>query len=182
MLEEHGYKNVQRIWAKCPKFKCEKDVDHCCWWRMLYNEPDFVGVESLLETHWKSHGHGVIFLPKFHCELNFIEQCWGYAKCVYCLYPGSPKEADLKWNVLSSLNSVPLESMCWYAQLTYKASYDLKLLFHYSYRFSTQSCCFMDGYRKGLNGRQAAWASKKYCGHCMLPESILVELDNAQVV
>jgi hypothetical protein len=47
--------------------------------RMLYNKPDFVGVESLLETHCKSRGYGVIFLPKFHCELNFIEQCWGYA-------------------------------------------------------------------------------------------------------
>jgi transposase len=37
-------------------------------------------VESLLETYCKSCGVNVIFLPKFHCELNFIEQCWGYAK------------------------------------------------------------------------------------------------------
>ena len=25
-------------------------------------------------------GHDVIFYPAFHCELNFIEYCWGVAK------------------------------------------------------------------------------------------------------
>ena len=28
----------------------------------------------------KSKGHSCIFLPKFHCELNPIERCWGQAK------------------------------------------------------------------------------------------------------
>ncbi|KAG2108472.1 uncharacterized protein F5147DRAFT_576879 [Suillus discolor] len=32
-------------------------------------------------------------------------------------------------------------------------------------RFSTQACRFMDAYHRGLNGKQAAWASKKYRGH-----------------
>jgi len=35
----------------------------------------------------------------------------------------------------------------------------------------------MDAYRKGLNGKQAAWAAKKYCGHCTIPDTILTELD-----
>jgi hypothetical protein len=78
---------------------------------MLYNEPDFVGVESLLETHCKSRGYGVIFLPKFHCELNFIEQCWGYAKWKYQLNPPSSLEVDLEANMIAALDSVPLESM-----------------------------------------------------------------------
>jgi hypothetical protein len=39
----------------------------------------------------------------------------------------------------------------------------------------------MDAYRKGLNGRQAAWASKKYHGHRVIPQSILLELDTAGI-
>jgi len=75
---------------------------------VLYNQPDFLHVESLLETYCKSRGVEVIFLPKFHCEL---EQCWGYAKRIYRHYPPSSKEADLEQNVLSALEAVPLDSM-----------------------------------------------------------------------
>jgi hypothetical protein len=38
---------------------------------------------------------------------------------------------------------------------------------------------FMDAYRNGLNGRQAAWASKKYWGYRVLPETIMAELEAA---
>ena len=55
-----------------------------------------------------------------------------------------------------ALDSVPLVSMC---------------------RFATQSWHFMDGYQQGLNGKQAAWASKKYQGHRVLPETILEEIE-----
>jgi hypothetical protein len=34
-------------------------------------------------------------------------------------------------------------------------------------------------HRKGLSGKQAAWASKKYRGHRVLPESILQDLAKA---
>ena len=34
----------------------------------------------------------------------------------------------------------------------------------------------MDGYRKGLNGKQAAWELKKYHGHRVLPESLLRDI------
>ncbi|KIK96560.1 hypothetical protein PAXRUDRAFT_825838 [Paxillus rubicundulus Ve08.2h10] len=47
---------------------------------MLYNEPDFVNVKSMLELACASEGVHVLFLLKFHCELNFIEQCWGHTK------------------------------------------------------------------------------------------------------
>ena len=39
----------------------------------------------------------------------------------------------------------------------------------------------MDAYQKGLNGRQATWASKKYRGHRVLPDSIIEELDMANI-
>jgi hypothetical protein len=40
----------------------------------------------------------------------------------------------------------------------------------------------MDAYARGLNGRQAAWAARKYRGHRILPEGILEELDKKNIV
>jgi transposase len=82
---------------------------------MLYNEPDFWAVESQANKCARESGYQVIFLPKFHCELNFIEQCWGYAKRNYRLLgcpPSTSSAADvLKRNVLQVLSEVPLESI-----------------------------------------------------------------------
>ena len=75
---------------------------------MLYNEPDFVEVESLLETTCNARGFLSHLLSKFHCEINFIEQCWGYSKRIYRQFPPSTKEADLEHNVLEALSSIPL--------------------------------------------------------------------------
>ncbi|KAG0700911.1 hypothetical protein DFH29DRAFT_876281 [Suillus ampliporus] len=85
------------------------------------------------------------------------EQCWGCAKHEYHKCPPSQKDADLERNVIKALDSVTLESM------------------HKSQRF-------MDAYRKGLNGQQAAWAAKLYHGHRVLPEAIMHELDNETIV
>ena len=35
---------------------------------------------SPLTEEIEAHSHKVIFYPKFHCELNPIEQCWCQAK------------------------------------------------------------------------------------------------------
>lgn len=42
---------------------------------------DFHEEKSLVETFINGRGHGCIMLPKLHCELNSIEQCWAQAKC-----------------------------------------------------------------------------------------------------
>ncbi|KAI6104708.1 hypothetical protein EV401DRAFT_2060837 [Pisolithus croceorrhizus] len=36
---------------------------------------------------------------------------------------------------------------------------------------------FIDAYKHGLNGAQAAWAVRKYHGHRVLPENLMAELD-----
>ena len=48
------------------------------------------------------------------------------------------------------------------------------------HRFATHARRFMDAYAKGLKGKGAAWAAKKYRGHRVLPESILREFDEAE--
>jgi hypothetical protein len=110
ILEERGISTEGKL-AQCPKFKCKEGATECCCRRMLYNQPDFVNVKSNLELICEARGFKVIFLPKFHCELNFLEQCWGYAKRAYRMCAVSSNEADLEVNVVNSLESVPLESM-----------------------------------------------------------------------
>jgi len=175
ILQERGLVKESKLKVQCnSKFQCpDRGQTSCCCRRVLYNQPDFAQVESLLEAYCKSRGVDVIFLPKFHCELNFIEQCWGYAKQIYRHYPPSSKEADLEQNVISALEAVPLSSMR-------KSVLPLVILASLTtvYRFSTRSCRFMDAYEKGLDGKQAMWASKKYQGHRVLPEKILEEYNS----
>jgi len=111
ILVESGFANAPKLQAQCQKFKCKGDATNCCCHRILYNQPDFVNVPSKLEKLCKPHGYQVLFLPKFHCELNFIEQCWGFSKRLYRQYPASSKEANLEHNVLMALDSVPLMVM-----------------------------------------------------------------------
>jgi hypothetical protein len=111
ILQERGLTDEAKLKAQCLKFKCEEGVTTCCQRRVLYNQPDFANQLSIIEELAKMRGHGLLFLPKFHCELNFIEQCWGAAKRVYREYPTSHSEDGLRSNVEAALDSVPLKFM-----------------------------------------------------------------------
>ena len=41
---------------------------------------DFQSIKTLVEELVESRFHICLFFPKFHCELNAIEQCWCHAK------------------------------------------------------------------------------------------------------
>ncbi|KAK7034372.1 hypothetical protein R3P38DRAFT_2518922, partial [Favolaschia claudopus] len=45
------------------------------------------------------------------------------------------------------------------------------------FRFACRARRFMDAYHRGLDGKWAAWAGKKYHGHRVLPESLMIELE-----
>lgn len=169
----------KKLKAMCNKsFKCEPGATRCCCRRVLYTQPDFVAVKSALEELCESRGYAVIFFPKFHCELNFIEQCWGFSKRLYREYPlGS--DDQLADNAVRAIDDVPLHSMRRQVSLSLRKQSKLIILVPHS--FAVRSLRFMDAYRKGLNGRQAARASKKYRGHHVLPESIMAELGAADI-
>jgi transposase len=84
----------------------------------MFNQPDFAHVDTILEATCNARGFKVIFLPKFHCELNFIEQCWGYAKRIYRLNPESSREDHLERNALAALDAIPLETMRRYEKVS----------------------------------------------------------------
>jgi hypothetical protein len=113
ILDERGSSNHRALRAECVGFKCATDnlKPRCCMRRLLWNQPDFVNIKSVLETECHARGFKVIFLPKFHCELSFLEMCWGFAKRLYREMPPSTLDADLERNVLESLAAVPLETM-----------------------------------------------------------------------
>jgi hypothetical protein len=57
--------------------------EYCCLRRALWSQPDFQEEENsepAIKTLIKSRGHIFLALPKYHCELNFIEMYWGRVK------------------------------------------------------------------------------------------------------
>ena len=47
---------------------------------LLSDQADFKGQKSRLEEVVEERGHIAFFLPKFHCELNYIELYWAQVK------------------------------------------------------------------------------------------------------
>jgi hypothetical protein len=113
ILEERGFKEASKMKAQCKKkfADCPPGQKQCCCRHTLFNQPDFANVETILEMDARAKGYCVLYLPKFHCELNFIEQCWGYAKRTYRLLEPSSKEDVLEKNVVQCLDDVPLITM-----------------------------------------------------------------------
>ena len=112
ILEERGFSDrIRNLKQECASFHCPPGRTDCCIRRTLYSQPDFQGVTSLLEEHCRKRGFDVLFLPKFHPELSFVEQCWGRAKWSYRQLPPSSREEDLKRNSLKSLDLIPLPLM-----------------------------------------------------------------------
>nr|GAT48525.1 predicted protein [Mycena chlorophos] len=180
ILEERGFTGLDKRLTECPGFKCvdlDPDAPACCCRRLLFNQPDFFTVKSILEETCAARGVEVLFLPKFHCELNPIEMVWGYAKWLYRLKPESSKEEHLEATTLDSLSHVPLQFM-----RKQVSSSSLQFITDLRCRYVNRAHRFGDGYLRGLSGRQAAWAAKKYHGHRVFPANILEELDQAGVL
>ncbi|CAG8802744.1 12433_t:CDS:1 [Cetraspora pellucida] len=155
VLEERvlTYSNLKKI---CLDYKKRAPQERdCCAIRILSLEPDFANQKSLLEEIVKEAGHKIIFYPKFHCELNYIESYWGAVKVNTCAnYDYSFK--SLKNIVLMALDSVPLIQIR---------------------KYSRRSLRYISAYRLGLSVKQAAFAVKKYKSHRRIPNNILEDLN-----
>lgn len=111
LLRERGYKDTDSIRAQCPRFECDPTMVNCCCRRILYMQPDFVRVKSLLKEECAARGVPVYFIPKFHPEVTFIEQCWGAAKRTFREKPITSKESKLTEFVTEALDSVNILQM-----------------------------------------------------------------------
>ena len=122
--------------------RCEAGKN-CCALRILEAEPDFANEKSLLETVILESGHMVIFYPKFHCELNYIEYYWAALKkytrdnCKYSFL-------ELEKTVYEAMDSVSLKTIR---------------------RFAERSKRWMMAYINGLTQEQREFAEKQYKSH-----------------
>ena len=96
ILEERGFSKgkLDSLKRECPDVHCPAGKTDCCFWRLLYTQPDFRGVEPVIGRRAKL-GFAVLFVP--------VEQRLGRAKWHYRQSPPSPKEEDLEHNVLELL-------------------------------------------------------------------------------
>jgi hypothetical protein len=103
-----------RLWpdagllTQCPSFKCPPGHMDCCCQHILFLQPDFIAQKSQLEELIKSFSHICNFYPKYHCDLNFIEQYWGAAKSHYHNSPQAKTGHEMEAAVQESLDSVSL--------------------------------------------------------------------------
>jgi hypothetical protein len=94
------------------RMQCKNDCisNSCCAKRILELQPDFKEQKSLVQEVIEAAGHLCIFLPKFHCELNYIEFFWGAVKrwlrenCDYTFQ-------GLQENLPKALKSVALDTV-----------------------------------------------------------------------
>lgn len=96
ILEERGLVKEAKLDEECKGFKCADPTAACCCHWVLFNQWDFMGQKPAIIELVESHGHFGFFYPKFHCELNFIEQTWGYAKSHYQMLPLTSKETEME--------------------------------------------------------------------------------------
>ena len=150
------------LWIDSMKMKCQDICQvNCCAKQLLEVQPDFQEPHSLVQEVIEAAGHLCIFLPKFHCELNFIEYFWGATKkylrdnCDYTF-------TTLQKNLPKALESVTVET--------------IRKWEHRMWRW-------LDAYDGGLAAREAQlhvqkFSSRKYKSHRRVPEGLGVQLDN----
>jgi hypothetical protein len=149
------------------KGACQSEAKHaasndCCCVKLLSVQPDFAAecsaLQHLVEERVSIPGmpsaqhahHLCLFLPKFHCELNWIERFWGAAKVytrAHCLYtlPGLRETVPIA--LTQDVSRLP-------AHLQGQADLPVAPLF-LQRRWARISRQFMAEYSRGANGADA---------------------------
>jgi hypothetical protein len=156
LLERGLWENKLRMECKA----CPENGTACCAKHILELQPDFKSQRSLVQEVIEELGHLCIILPKFHCELNYIEYFWGAMKCYlreHCDYTFPALQANMPI-ALASVNKILIQK--WHNRMMW----------------------WIDAYRHGLNAKDAqlhvqTFSSKKYRSHCRVPERVAAAFD-----
>lgn len=127
----------------------------CCLSYVLSHEPDFQAQEEWLTQVVHEAGFEIIFYLKYHCELNYIEMIWGWAK--------SHRRRTCTYNYKDHKERLPK---------TFDNLLQVSLV-----RKLFQHCLrFMSGYRQNLEGPLLDYAIRKYTSHRVVPVGVVEEL------
>ena len=121
----------------------------------LASQPDFLAQGEWLREAVEGSDHHIIFYPKYHCELNWIEMVWAHLKAHlrrHCTY--SFKDLETKLPVAIADEITPCLA---------------KKLQRYAFRF-------MSGYREGLEGPLLDYTMKRYKGHRCIPKGVMEQM------
>jgi hypothetical protein len=145
---------------RCSKGGCGNNQTDCCAKHILDHQPDFQAQKSLVQETIKDAGHMCVFLPKYHCEINFIKYFWGAGK-PYLLENCDYTFQTLKLNMPKALASVLVAL--------------IRKWEHRAWRF-------IDAYAEGLDARSAqlkvkAYSSQRYKSHRRILETLAREMD-----
>jgi len=152
IIRERGLWPECGLPSECFGFKCLDGHTDCCCRRILFNQPDFVSQKSQLEELIESRHHLCDFYPKYHCELNFIEQYWGAAKLRFRVAGHAKTLNEMEKKVIACLDDIPLLQIR---------------------RYANRSARFIHAYAQGLSGSQAAWANRRFHSHRTLPPDMV---------
>ena len=76
----------------------------------ISSHQDFLNEKTKLEHFLHNRQHCCIMLPKFHCELNSIERCWGQSKRYTRVYTNYTFP-NLRKNIPLALGTVKIENI-----------------------------------------------------------------------
>ena len=111
IIQERGLWPETGLLADCPGSKCPPGSNNCCCHTLLFHKPDFVSQKSALQESVERRGHLCDFYPKYHCELNFIEQYWGAAKLGFRKAGRAATIEEMKTKVLACLDKIPVDQI-----------------------------------------------------------------------
>ena len=112
IIQEHGLWPESGLPAECSGFKCPTNQTSCCCCCLLFNQPDFSSQKSRVQELVEACHHICDFYPKYHCELNFIEQYRGAAKFQFRQGDRAANMGQLLQKVKRCLDEVPLTQNC----------------------------------------------------------------------
>ena len=128
---------------ECKPVSEHKKDNNCCAKKLLAAEPDFQKPVGLIQEKIEARGHLVMFYPKFHPELNFIEYFWGACKrftrenCDYTM-------DGLRTTVPRALQSVKVSTIR---------------------KFHERTLRIMEAYRRGISFGSEDYRDKVYKSH-----------------
>ena len=80
----------------------------CCLMRKVALLPDFRAEKPRIFQTCEKHGGICIFLPAFHCELNFIERVWADVKRWIRKYHSDDKSLKMQQKMEHAIDRLPL--------------------------------------------------------------------------